>query len=110
MLTLPGSARLFLYQLPMDMRKSFEGLSLAIEQTYPGELLSGAYFIFLNKRRNHIKVLYFDSDGLVIFYKRLEKGTFCRKNLPSSLKRREFIMLIEGITPKKLQPRFSYEK
>lgn len=107
MITVAGNARLFLYQAPMDMRKSFEGLSLATEQTFPGELLTGAYFIFLNKRRNHIKVLYFDSDGLVIFYKRLEKGTFCRKNLPPSLKRREFIMLIEGITLKKLQPRFS---
>ncbi len=96
-----------LYQVPMDMRKSFESLSLAIDKTFPGELLTGAYFIFLNKRRNHIKVLYFDNDGLVIFYKRLEKGTFCRKNLPSSLKRRDFIMLIEGITPQKLQKRFS---
>lgn len=107
MLTLPGNARLLLYQAPMDMRKSFEGLSFIIEETFPGELLTGAYFIFLNRRRNHIKVLYFDSDGLVIFYKRLEGGTFCRKNLPSSLKRREFLMLLEGVIPHRIQRRFS---
>jgi transposase len=51
----------------MDMRKSFGDLTLAIEQIFLDEFLTGAYFIFLNKRKNHIKVLYFDTDGLVIF-------------------------------------------
>ncbi len=108
MLTIPGNARLFLCQQPMSMRKSFEGLSQEVEQLFPGELLSGAFFIFLNRQRDHMKVLLWDKDGFIIFYKRLEKGTFAWKwgsNEP--VDRRVFLMLLEGITPKRLQPRFS---
>lgn len=108
MLTIPGNARLFLCQVPMSMRKSFEGLGAAVEQMFPGELLSGAFFIFLSRRRDHMKVLFWDGDGFTIFYKRLEKGTFVAKQkVSSSLARREFIMLLEGIEPKRLQHRFS---
>lgn len=108
MLTIPGNARLFLYQQPLNMRKSFEGLSAAIEQLFPGELLSGALFIFLNRRKDHMKVLFWDNDGFVIYFKRLEKGTFNWKWGNSDiLDRRAFLMLLEGITPKHLQNRFS---
>jgi transposase len=91
----------------MNMRKSFEGLSTAVEHMFPAELLSGAFFIFLSRRKDHMKVLYWDGDGFVIFYKRLEKGSFAAKNETTSLLRRDFIMLMEGITPKRLQRRFS---
>jgi transposase len=107
MLTVPGNARLFLCQKPMSMRKSFEGLSQEVEQLFPGEVLSGAFFIFLNKHRDHMKVLVWDGDGLIIWYKRLEKGTFSSKGSETTLNRRAFLMLLEGITPKRLQPRFS---
>ncbi len=108
MLTLPANARLFLCQISMNMRKSFEGLSAVVEQMFPGELLSGALFIFLSRRKDHMKVLYWDGDGFVIFYKRLEKGSFAaQKEKTSSLLRREFLMLFEGIIPKRLNSRFS---
>lgn len=108
MLTVPANARLFLCQAPVKMHKSFEGLSAVVEQIFPGELLSGAFFIFLNHRKNHMKVLYWDGDGFVIFYKRLEKGSFAAKTSGSPfMLRREFLMLLEGITPKRLQTRFS---
>jgi len=108
MLTIPSNARLFLCQTPMNMHKSFEGLSAVVEQLFPGELLSGALFIFLSRRRDHMKVLYWDSDGFAIFYKRLEKGSFSAKQEVSSpFMRREFLMLLEGIEPKRLQRRFS---
>ena len=108
MLNPPANARLFLCQIPINMRKSFEGLSASVEQLFPGELLSGAFFIFLSRRKDHMKVLYWDGDGLVIYYKRLEKGIFATtKETPSAIPRREFLMLLEGITPKRLQPRFS---
>lgn len=89
------------------MRKSFEGLSLIIEQLFPKELLSGAFFIFFNRSKDHLKVLYWDGDGLAIWYKRLEKGSFSLKEHAASISRREFLMLLEGVTPKKLQPRFT---
>jgi transposase len=108
MLTVPANARLFLCQTPVKMHKSFEGLSTVVEQLFPGELLSGAFFIFLNRWKNHMKVLYWDGDGFVIFYKRLEKGSFVAKpNGSPFMLRREFLMLLEGITPKGLQTRFS---
>jgi transposase len=107
MLSIPSNARLFLYQYPVKMHKSFEGLSAAVEQMFPGELLSGAYFVFLNRLRDHMKVLYWDGDGLVIWYKRLEQGTFSHNHSKPTVNRREFFMLLEGITPKKIQARYS---
>lgn len=58
MLAFPANARIFLYHSPVSMRKSFEGLSAAVEQLFPEELLSGALFVFLNKRRDHLKILF----------------------------------------------------
>ena len=111
MLTIPGNARLFLYHTPISMRKSFEGLSGAVEQLFPGELLSGAFFIFLNKFRNHIKILVWDGDGFIIWYKRLEKGTFSWKwNNITTVDRRSFLMLLEGIIPRRLERRYVREK
>ena len=108
MLAIPGNARLFLCQKPMNMRKSFEGLSSVIEELFPGELLSGAFFIFINRYRDHMKVLFWDKDGFVIFYKRLEKGTFAWKwGDKISLDRRTFLMLLEGVVPRRLNQRFS---
>lgn len=106
MISVPGNARLFLCQKPMSMRKSFEGLGREVELLFPGELLSGALFIFLNRRRDHMKVLFWDRDGFIIWFKRLEKGTFSWKwGDVSQLDRRAFLMLLEGVTPKRLQPR-----
>lgn len=90
------------------MRKSFEGLSSIVEQLFPGEILSGAFFIFLNRRKDHMKVLFWDKDGLVIWFKRLEKGSFAWKwGDQEMLDRRTFLMLLEGITPKRVQVRYN---
>jgi transposase len=107
MLTLSANARIFLCKDPISMRKSFEGLSAAVEQLFPGELFSGACFIFLNRSRNHMKVLFWDRDGFAIWYKRLEKGSFGRNIQNHMLDRREFVMLLEGIEPKKIRSKFS---
>ena len=107
MITLSGHPRLFLCQHPVSMRKSFEGLSAQVELLFPGELLTGAFFIFLNRKQDHMKVLYWDMDGLAIWFKRLEKGSFLKKEKEKAeMTRREFLMLLEGVTPKRLQPRF----
>jgi len=108
MLTIPASARLFLCKAPVNMRKSFEGLGKIVDEMFPGELMSGSFFIFLNRRREHIKVLYWDGDGFAIWYKRLEKGTFGGKTVdPSFFVRRDFLMMLEGVIPKRLALRFS---
>ena len=110
MLAFLGDARIFLYHKPMDLRKGFEGLGLVIETLLEKEITSG-YFVFLNRRRDRMKVLYWDGDGLVIWYKRLEKGTFSKGIAQeTSIGRREFLMLLEGVTPKRFQKRYSREK
>lgn len=106
MLSIPAHTRIFICQLPTNMRKSFEGLSGLVEELFPGELFSGALFIFLNRRKDHMKILFWDDGELVIWFKRLEKGTFSWKwNEQNSLDRRTFLMLLEGIVPKRLQVR-----
>jgi transposase len=72
----------FAYTKPADMRRSFSGLVGIIEQELKQTVESGHLFLFFNRRRNCVKVLYFVGDGLVIFYKRLELGTF---EMPQSL-------------------------
>jgi transposase len=107
MLNLSANARLFLCRVPMNMRKSFEGLGAVVEELFPGELLSGAFFIFLNKSRDHMKVLFWDGDGFIIWYKRLQRGTFSGKWDQEGMDRRSFLMLLEGVIPQKLRARFS---
>lgn len=106
MLGIAGSAAIFLYQKPIDLRKGFEGLALVVERELGKCVTTGAYFAFLNRNRDRMKVLYWDGDGLAIWYKRLEQGHFSKSVNKVELERREFFMLLEGVTPKRLQKRF----
>jgi transposase len=76
MISLPSAVRAFLCTRSVDMRKSFDGLSGLVEECFRQDLLDGHLFLFVNRRRDRIKVLYFDHDGLAIWYKRLEVGSF----------------------------------
>ena len=76
MIAIGAQVRIFMFSHHTDMRKSFHGLSGIVAQHFGDALLSGHLFLFFNRRRDHLKILYFDSDGLAIWYKRLEAGTF----------------------------------
>lgn len=103
-----GCQPIFLYDEAVDMRKSFEGLSALVDAAFPGKLLTGSRFLFLNRRRNLIKILNWEGDGFAIWYKRLEKGTFPAYGQGhGALSRQQFVMLLEGIVPKRLSRRFS---
>ena len=107
MFVVPSNARLFICNYPLSMRKSFEGLSAVVEKIFPDQLFSGAFFIFLNRPKTHMKVLVWDNDGFMILYKRLEKGTFTWKwNDSKTIDRKTFLMLLEGIIPKRLERRY----
>ena len=102
---------IYFYRDPVNMHKSFEGLSSLAEFAFPGKLLSGSYFVFINRRRNKMKVFHWAEGGFEIWYKRLEKGTFSiNKDEKTKLTRREFFMVFEGIKPKRLNSRFSVKK
>jgi transposase len=73
-LALPG--KVFLCLTPADMRKSFDGLSELVRTGLGGDPLSGHLFVFRNKRGDRLKLLYWDADGLAVWAKRLERGTF----------------------------------
>src|SRR6187401_1597659 len=76
MLSLPTSVRIWLATQPTDLRKSFDSLAEVVRQELRGDPLSGQLFVFRNKRGDRLKLLYWDEDGYVIVYKRLEAGTF----------------------------------
>ena len=102
-----GAQKIFLYQDPVDMRKSFIGLSGLVEQSFEDQLMTGSYFVFINKRKTFAKIIYWDSDGFAIWAKRLEQGTFRRSpNHSSEITKRELMLLLEGVEPKKLHLRF----
>lgn len=100
MLSLPPQVRVFLCTKPTDMRKSFDGLTGLVEEVFGEELLSGHLFVFVNRRRDRVKILAWDRDGLAIWYKRLEAGTF---QLPAhsadgvELDAAELSLLLSGI-------------
>lgn len=76
MMGLTNNLRIFLALEPVDMRKSFNGLSMKAEELISGGLRGGALFIFTNKRKNRFKALYYDRTGVCVLAKRLEEGTF----------------------------------
>jgi transposase len=107
---LSSSTGYHLYARPSDMRKGFNALSGIVRNELARNPLSGEVFLFLNRRRTHIKLLVWDSTGYVIYYKRLEAGTF---ELPPvspdeksiSLTRDKLMLILEGIELKSVKKR-----
>ena len=113
MLSLTAATRIYLYRAPCDMRKSFDGLCGIIRSEVNQDPLSGSLFVFCNRRRNMVKLLYWDSDGLAIWFKRLERGSFSLPRMDSMngrIDRRELSLLLEGVVPKKVSKRYILEK
>ncbi|HEY3233283.1 MAG TPA: IS66 family insertion sequence element accessory protein TnpB [Polyangiaceae bacterium] len=73
---LPPSVRIFIATEPVDLRKGFEGLGAIVRTGWGRDLYSGHLFVFLGRRLDRCKILYFDRGGLVLYYKRLERGGF----------------------------------
>ncbi|MFM6251158.1 MAG: IS66 family insertion sequence element accessory protein TnpB [Dolichospermum sp.] len=107
------ATKVFLYARPTDMRKGFDGLYGLVQNHMELDPRSGYLFVFLNVQRTRIKVLHWNSDGLTIIHKRLEKGTFRRptanKNAPNSeLSKEELFMILRGIDFEKTKKRKRY--
>jgi len=76
MLSFPAASKVYLCTVPCDMRRSFDGLSMMAEYIIRCNPFSGHLLVFCNRRSDRVKILYWDRDGWVIWYKRLEAGTF----------------------------------
>jgi len=100
MFSLSGNQRYFLYRHPCDMRKGFDGLYGLVSSELNQRVVNGSVFVFINRKRTHIKLLHWEGGGLVIYHKRLEKGRFEIPKLEANknqLSWPELVMLIEGI-------------
>jgi transposase len=101
MLSLPLPVRIFLCTRHADMRKSFDGLAQMVREFLGADPLSGHLFVFRNKRGDRLKLLYWDSDGLAIWYKRLEEGTFRFPPVPDGhgveIRAADLSMLLDGV-------------
>jgi transposase len=80
MLNLNSATSYFWYNGVADMRKGFDALCGIVQEHMHTNVLQGGVYIFVNRKRNQIKLLHFEGDGLAIYYKRLEKGVY---ELPS---------------------------
>lgn len=76
MLSIAADTRIFIASGATDMRKGFDGLCGLVTSVLEKDPLSGQLFLFVNRRRDKMKILYWDGDGLAIWYRRLEQGTF----------------------------------
>jgi transposase len=102
MLSFPPAVRIWLATNATDLRKSFDTLAELVRQHLHDDPLSGHVFVFRNKRSDRVKLLYWDEDGFVIVYKRLEEGTF---RFPAategqsgiSIRAADLAMLLDGV-------------
>jgi len=92
--------RVWLYAKPTDMRKSFDGLAALAKHQLEEDPLSGHLFVFINRKRTYMKVLYFDRGGYCLWCKRLERGQFrfdVAKGAKQALSWTDLKLLLEGI-------------
>ena len=82
MLSIPTNVSVYLCTLPTDMRKGFDGLHMLARQVFEQDPLDGHLFLFVNRRRDRLKMLWWDRDGMALFYKRLEAGTYQLPSFP----------------------------
>ena len=103
MLSLPPSVRLFVATQPVDGRKGADSLMALVRDVLQYDPLSGHLFVFFSKRRDRVRVVYWDRNGFAMWTKRLERGRFCPtfsadgKLTASAMEAAELALIIEGI-------------
>lgn len=113
MLSVVAGTRIFLAAGPTDMRKGFDGLQGLVTSVLKQDPLSGHLFLFVNRRRDKLKVLYWDGDGLAIWYRRLEQGTYqvpvvAKDQASIEMRSDELTMLLRGIDFTRVRRRKRY--
>ena len=101
MLQLSHNCRYWLYRPVTDMRKSFDSLCGIVKNELRQDILSGDIFVFVNRRRSHIKLLTWEGDGFGLYYKRLEKGSL-------NVSAQQLMLMWQGISLKRIKYRKRY--
>ena len=116
MIHLPASVRVFLCLTACDMRKSFDSLHALVRDHLELDAYAGHLVVFASRRRDRIKILYWDRDGFAIWSKRLEEGTYAMPSAESATERRreitaqELAALLSGIDLKQATRRKRYQR
>jgi len=115
MLNIPASTKIFVCSKPVDMRFSFDALSGLVQTHFGMNALSGHLFVFFSKKRDRMKILAWDVDGFVLYYKRLEQGTFSWLDglelLPGSeILSADFALVLAGINPGEVKRQRRYQR
>jgi transposase len=115
MLSLHHPVRVFLHALPTDLRKGFDGLSGLVTSDFSQDPTSGHLFLFVNRRRDRLKILYWDRDGWVIWYKRLEIGSFqlstaAREAVSIEMSATQLSLILSGIDLGSARQRKRYQR
>jgi len=119
MLNIAPGTRIFLATGPTDMRKSFDGLFAVVQSVIEQDPFAGHLFLFRNRNRDRVKIMYWDRDGIAIWYKRLEKGSFQfptdlidRNQRPTRCEIRadELTLLLGGIDLQSVKRRKRYQR
>ena len=102
MLTLPASVRVYLAAEPVDLRRGHDGLVAIVRATWKLNPFDGHLFVFLGRRLDRVKILVWDRNGFVLYYKRLSQGRFRMPTIPAGATRVEMdgttlAMLLDGI-------------
>ena len=108
MLALPPSVKIYLATDRVDMRKSFNGLAGIAREHLLAQPMSGHLFVFLGKRSDKMKILWWDRDGWALFYKRLERGSFQLPSVSQGVSKVEIepadlSLILEGIDAQKVR-------
>lgn len=101
MLSIPSAVPIFLYTAPTDMRKSFDGLSGIVRSEFAADPTNGSLFLFINRRRDRLKILHFDGSGYWLYYRLLEAGTFeviVSKGKYQQIDSTQLAMLLAGVS------------
>lgn len=111
MLHLSASGKYYFYTQPVDMRKGFDSLSGLVQQHMQLNILNGGIFIFINKKRNQVKLLLWEGDGLSLYYKRLEQGTYDCPQLTEGyhLSATQLQLILQGIQLKSVKMKKRYQ-
>jgi len=114
MLSISSSVRIFVAREPVDFRKAHDGLLAIVRDEFDDDAFDGSMFVFLNRRRDRVKILHWDRDGFWLHYKRLERGTFKIQTSTSGrraeITRPQLSMLLEGIDLEKSRIREAFDK